>query len=198
MIDTRTIVVPESHSIISEAPSFVNKGRYWFYDVRLTEEAPNQYQKIIANAQNTIWIWDPYFDETSDHEIFQYVNVDEITISIVTSFKDGRSLQNLLNYRENIMGALPAYVKSGKIYLLAYYKNEWHDRFLIIDKKHVYLVGASVNNQREACRTTTGIYQLQDNSAEALFLIEKFKQYATDKNDRRYEKTTKNIVRNDA
>ena len=104
MIDTRTIVVPESHSIISEAPSFVNKGRYWFYDVRLTEEAPNQYQKIIANAQNTIWIWDPYFDETSDHEIFQYVNVDEITISIVTSFKDGRSLQNLSNYRENKIG----------------------------------------------------------------------------------------------
>lgn len=197
MIDTRTIIVPESHSIISEAPSFVNKGRYWFYDVRVTEAAPNQYQKIIANAQDTIWIWDPYFDETVDHEIFKHVSVNNITISIVTSFKDGRNVQNLSNYRENILKSLPPCVNSGKLYLLSYYKNEWHDRFLIIDKKHVYLVGASVNNQRLDFRTTTGIYQLQDDSDEAVFLIEKFKQYSTNTNNRRHEKTTKNIVRND-
>lgn len=196
MIDTTKIKVPKSHSIISETPSFVNKGRYWFYDVRETSAEPNQYQKIIANASEMIWIWDPYFNETTDYEVFKYISAEKITISIVTSFKEGRGLQNLSNYRENILKSLPACVNSAKLYILSYYKNEWHDRFLIIDQKHVYLVGASVNNQRYLYRTTTGIYQLQDDSEEAKFLINKFWNYATNVNSQKYEKTTKSFNRN--
>ena len=74
MIDTRTIVVPESHSIISEAPSFVNKGRYWFYDVRLTEEAPNQYQKIMLEKEVG-----GYSIKNYKQQIYQYLESQDLT-----------------------------------------------------------------------------------------------------------------------
>lgn len=160
-----------------------DKGAFYhFYDVRNkrrndVKPNPDFYAILISQAKHFIKIWDPYFHETEDCEVFKAVAASNITIIIVTSLDRKTRLQDkqsVIDYCNNIESNLPAAVKTATITVLAHDRNDWHDRFLIIDDR-CFLVGASVNNQLKN-NLSHGIYEVT-NQVDKKLIKDKFDIY---------------------
>lgn len=152
-----------------------DKGAFYhFYDVRnkRREEVkpnPDFYTILISQAKQFIKIWDPYFHETEDCEVFKAVKASNIIIKVVASLDHKNRFQDrqsVTDYCKNIESNLPAAVKSATITVLAHDRNDWHDRFLIIDDR-CFLVGASVNNQLKN-NLSHGIYEVTNQDDKKL------------------------------
>lgn len=158
---------------------------YHFYDVRdkkgkQVKDNPDYYSILISQAKESIRIWDPYFHEDTDCEVFQSVTANDISIMLVTSLDKNRNKpqdnQTVDDYSKYIERNLPNTVTKAKITIRAYEHNDWHDRFLIIDDRY-FLVGASVFNQYNNY-LSHGIYEVTNQKDKDL-ILGKFNLYFT-------------------
>lgn len=152
---------------VSTTYGFEMGDDYAFYD-RNTDESiePKYYQHIISQAKKIV-IWDPYFMEQYDGQLFESVTKEGVEIQILTVCREGtknqppQGLDEVKLLRDNIKNALrKAKIKtfSGCVFAFTFNKRKiytglgeriypCHDRFLIVDDTTAYLVGASMNNQ---------------------------------------------------
>ena len=160
-----------------------NKGNYWFFH---KDSYPTDYplllNEIIKNANSHIEIFDPYFKVTgrrSDQNIFNDISND-ITLKMITISK-----QNINNYKRDVLNAVRIKITSSKnirFGMRIIDENApadsgyvFHDRFLIIDQKDVYLVGSSIDYYLTP-RKSSGIYKI-DEEDTIKFIQEIYTEY---------------------
>lgn len=168
-----SITIPVDAPVVDNAPTFEQSGgNYQFYDKRKATRMPNAYEKLLAKAQRSIWVWDPYMDSDTFPELFKDVEAKSMRVEILTTLYPGKSKSDLQNLTTGIKNVLPSpCTVVGK----AYYRVDWHDRYLIIDESKVYLVGASMDAHADTGKSY-GICQLTD-SRDIEFVIRKYKEY---------------------
>lgn len=137
---------------------------------------PTYYKELLKCACEKVWIWDPYFgrdDESLFDVIPQKVDVrvlylwnrclrDSIAPTDVFSRIDGK----LTLPRGNLE---IGYFRDGTS---LFSNKKWHDRFLIIDRSTVFMVGSSLSSQHRDAKSF-GIYELSD-ADEAGLVFERF------------------------
>lgn len=171
-----SITLPQDAEVVDDAPSFVQSGgNYMFYDRRTTSRNPNAYEKLIASARRSIWVWDPYLDSVSFPRLFAKVAVKTIRIEILTTFALHRTKADLQAMTTNIRDEVAETCTSCDVVGVAYYKQDWHDRYLIIDEQKVYLVGASMDAHGDSNKSY-GIYEVTE-PKDISFIIQKYKDY---------------------
>lgn len=134
---------------------------------------PSLYQYVLGLAVNEVCIWDAYFHQV-DGAIFGSLNHSGIAIKMITEpkipltdFKNG--------VVTNMETAMNATVKYGCSIIITQAKGipysvwKMHDRFLIVDRTHVYLIGSSVGNYLSPCEST-GAYEITDNNDKDLII----------------------------
>lgn len=146
-----------------------NKGNYWFFhkDSYPTDN-PLLLNELIKNANTYIEIFDPYFKVTglrSDQDIFNDISND-VTLKMITL-----NNRNINNYKRDVLNAVRTKITSSKnvrFGMRIIDENAsadsgfvFHDRFLIIDQKDVYLVGSSIDYYLTP-RKSSGIYKIDD------------------------------------
>ncbi len=160
-------------------------GNYWFYHKgSYPNQEPLLYQHIINNANSDIEIWDPYFNvngNNSDHDIFNNIP-NNITLKILTQ----KGLNGTQSYLTDVHNSLKMKITSSKnirFGLRVFNKGDisnqgdwfFHDRYLIIDKTDIYLVGSSVGYHLKP-EKSTGIFKV-NNVDTGLFIISLFEEY---------------------
>lgn len=148
-------------SIVSATTfGFEFAGNYAFYDRNGDDSIqPGYYQHLLSGAKKII-IWDPHFMEEHDGKLFEFVTTNDVEIDILTvCTKTQQEQQEVIKLRDNIKNALrKAGITRycGYVYAFMHYKvrdgmghriYQCHDRFLMLDDKDLYMVGASMNNQ---------------------------------------------------
>lgn len=156
-------------SSVNGLTNFVDGKYYHFYD-RLQvskHNRPSLYQQLLAEAKDSIIIWDPHYHECQG-TIFSQIQQNNIRIEILTICENGESKSDLENFARNILKAInDKKVPKCQVKMYALMPRnlrkvkwaEWHDRFLIIDNKEVYLVGASLDGH-ESSNKSHGICRL--------------------------------------
>ena len=170
------ITLPRDAEVVDDAPSFVQSGgNYMFYDRRTTFRKPNAYEKLIASANRSIWVWDPYLDSDNFPRLFAKVEAKTIRIEILTTLALHKSKDDLQTITTNIRDEVLDTCTSCDVVGIAYYKQDWHDRYLIIDEQKVYLVGASMDAHRDSNKSY-GIYEVTE-PKDIGFIIQKYTDY---------------------
>ncbi len=161
------------------------QSEYWFYHKgSYPNDNPLLYQELVDSATKEIIIWDPYFNvypRNADQNIFANIGND-ITIKILVY----TSLQNKINYLNDVKDALKAVIPSNKDcrFGIRLINNDdehnegsrfFHDRFLIIDETNVFLVGSSVGYHIQP-KLSTGIFKVSNNETKD-FIKSIFKHY---------------------
>lgn len=134
---------------------------------------PGLYQYALGLASDEIWVWDPYFHQV-DGAIFGAITKAGVKIKMITEpkvalndFKDG-----VVSHMET---AMTASVKVGCTITITQAKgtgfSDWktHDRFLIVDRTQVYLIGSSVGNYQFQAEST-GAYEVVDGKDKELIV----------------------------
>lgn len=169
--------------VLSENTGFDKGENYYFYDA-LSGQSPHLYQNLIASAEHRIIIWDPFFMENCDSDLFGNVRNDGVDIFILTAYRRNGSQDkdSLETFKNNILKALGSHVQTSKVIICSIklnYKNQYlttvcHDRFLFVDDR-VYLIGASMNNQISS-KESFGIHEVI-HEADKNLIIKKFNEY---------------------
>lgn len=174
---------------------------FWFYD-RLDnhESGPTIYRALLEQAESKIYIWDPYLG-ADDVVLFDNLSAG-IDIWILTCCDASRECRMGDNFKlflskmiieqnRKKYGLKIAAIDKSKIQKELRKKENQvragekvpHDRFLFIDEKRVFLVGASlqyhsVENTGFGDRdvSTTTIYEIQEQEQRD-FLLGEFKSY---------------------
>lgn len=178
------ITLPTSTTPTTGNYNMLNDGAniYWLYHKpSFPGVEPLLYDDIISKANNSIDVWDPYFHAATDPIIFSNVQ-NNVTIRILS--RKGLTAVGLTympNVRNAIQGIIP--VSKNVSFCIGVIdtstKGDWdfHDRFLIIDTSEVYLIGASVENNHTA-KKTSGIYKVQ-NTTTGSFIMAQFNNHWT-------------------
>lgn len=160
------------------------KGNYWFYHKEsFPDTPPLLYTQLINNAKFSIEIFDPYFnvnDNNNDQSIFDYIPCNT-TLKILTL----KGIDKQKSYLQDVLNKARSKIPSSRNIRFGIrvinkaddkMKNfQFHDRFLIIDKKTIYLIGSSIGYHIEP-NQSTGIYMVNDDlSAE--FIKEIYTEY---------------------
>lgn len=161
-----------SPSASSSTP--LESGRHYRYflkkDYNVAGAAPSFYKDVISTAKKKIQILDPYF-HVSDAVIFSGIT-SRLDIEIVTlRGTQATYLSDTVSAIETALTGnpcksntsvkictLPNRYSSGTEYT-KYEEWRFHDRMLIIDDKHFYLVGSSVEYHHNL-KASTGIYEV--------------------------------------
>ena len=161
-----------SPSASSSTP--LESGRHYRYflkkDYNVAGAAPSFYKDIISTAKKKIQILDPYF-HLGDAVIFSGIT-SRLDIEIVTlRGTQATYLSDTVSAIETALTGnpcksntsvkictLPNRYSSGTEYT-KYEEWRFHDRMLIIDDKHFYLVGSSVEYHHNL-KASTGIYEV--------------------------------------
>lgn len=169
--------------VLSEHTGFDKGDNYYFYDA-FSGQSPLLYQNLISSAEQRIIIWDPFFMENYDFDLFCNVQKEGIDIFILTAYKrnGSQNKDSLERFKNNILKALGNHVLPSKVIICSVklnYKNQYlttvcHDRFLFVDDR-VYLIGASMNNQISS-KESFGILEVI-NEADKSLIIKKFNEY---------------------
>lgn len=178
-------ITPPSSSNLSGRSSYnmLDDGSdiYWFHHKPDFQDLhPTLYDSLISSASESIEIWDPYFNEQKDHIIFTSIKAN-VFIKILTTKgldRNGTYLQNIYSeVKSTIPSAKNVSFCIGVINRSEMAKRVWefHDRFLILDRTRVYLVGASVEYNYKSM-ASSGIYRISNNIT-ANFIIEQFDKY---------------------
>lgn len=168
-----SITIPVDAPVVDNAPTFEQSGgNYQFYDKRKATRMPNAYEKLLAKAQRSIWVWDPYMDSDTFPELFKDVEAKSMRVEILTTLYPGKSKADLQLLTTGIRDMLPSPCTVSGI---AYKRVDWHDRYLIIDESMVYLVGASMDAHSDTGKSY-GICKLTD-TRDIAFVIRKYKEY---------------------
>lgn len=157
----------KSSGIDTDSSGFEQKGNYYYYD-HSSAQPPRLYQQILSNAEKSIDIWDPFFTKGAAH-VFEKVTKDNICINILTKLQikgpyDSQTegeLNDFVNQIKSLFkkGAIPQL--DVYCYKVKHFDKNWHDRYLIIDDKDVYLVGTSMDAQVSTDKDF-GIYHIVD------------------------------------
>ena len=157
-------------SSVNGSTNFVDGKYYHFYDRMLTSNTPGLYQELLASAENSIVIWDPHYRECRC-DVFSAIHKDGIYIEVLTICYDEESKDDMEVFGNKILDAIDdTDVPNCKVRINALaprdlrqiHWTEWHDRYLIIDNKKVFLVGASIDAQ-EKSNKSFGIYEMTEN-----------------------------------
>lgn len=177
------IVLTPQTPVLSGITGFDKGDNYYFYDAYLGQ-SPHLYQSLIASAENRIIIWDPFFMENCDYDLFSNVQKDGIEIFILTAYKRNgcQDKDSLDTFKNNILKALSSHAPTCRVVICSiklnlrkqYVTAVCHDRFLFVDDR-VYLVGASMNNQISS-KESFGVCEITDESDKGL-IIRKFNEY---------------------
>lgn len=169
--------------VLSENIGFDKGENYYFYDA-LSGQPPHLYQNLIALAEHHIIIWDLFFMEEYDSDLFGSVKNDGVEIFILTAYKrnGSQNKDSLETFKNNILKAMGSHVLPSKVIICSVklnYKNQHlttvcHDRFLFVDDR-VYLIGASMNNQISS-KESFGIHEVI-NEADKNLIRKKFNEY---------------------
>lgn len=140
---------------------------------------PTLYQNVLSQASQEVWVWDPYFHQV-DGAIFGSITKPNVKIKMITEpkvplidFKDG--------VVSNMETSMTASVKVGCTLTITQAKgmgfSNWkmHDRFLIVDKALVYLIGSSVGYYLSLAEST-GAFEVVDSNDKDL-IIKAFEYY---------------------
>lgn len=189
------VTIPASAAIASISHNFEQGADYYFFDNR-KEEVPNLYKQLLAAATDHIQIWDPYYDENKDAELFEDVKANIMDIEILTTQEhhgcNSRTAQELA---DNILNAIPKEnTPKCKVIVRSFAngaKNRanlpiplWHDRYLIIDKTEVFLIGPSLTSQVETKRSF-GFFRL--NLTDDIKVVKKyFEEYRNELTSSQY------------
>lgn len=145
---TSLITTPDDYGFVNHG------GDYYFHD-RALGKPPRYYQHILSQAERQIDIWDPYFKHSAA-QVFDEVTQSDISINILTilSLKgqyDKQTKNDIDNFADEIKNILHGNGVTPQLYIQCYIKPSfnkiWHDRYLIIDEKEVYLIGTSLDEQ---------------------------------------------------
>lgn len=167
------ISVTNSSSLVTK-PSNTKEGeRYSYYDVATGGGSPYKYKELLNTAKKYIAIWDPYLNK-GDERIFDSLKGNKLEILILCSCDDYQSEVEISDIADKIYAKISS---TDSTLQIKCYRNRkiggryfninalWHDRYLIIDKETVYLVGSSINNQISG-NLSSGIYKIDDGNAE--------------------------------
>jgi hypothetical protein len=181
---------PEDFSLNSSYRMYHDAiGNYWFYhkDTFPCNE-PLFYQSILEQAISEIDIWDPYINvNNNEFNLFSSIN-DNVTIKFLTSKKLNKpcnsnihydieaKLKNSITHLSNVRFGIRIINESEPAI-----NDNWlfHDRFLIIDKREVYLIGSSIGWHTLAIGAT-GIHRLREQETKEFIIaiFDKFWKYA--------------------
>lgn len=137
---------------------------------------PIYYKELLKCVCEKVWIWDPYFFN-GDESVFDAIppNVDVRFLYMWNKNIQGAvSPQNVFSKIDGRL-ALPKGVLEVaflKVNTALYSERKWHDRFLIIDKSSIFLIGASLMSQRYDAKCF-GIYEM-NNVDDAGLVMERF------------------------
>lgn len=168
--------------------------QYWFYDHPTALTLPPMlYKQLIEGACHSVCIWDPYFNvpgssnkERSmddDSKLFSYIRQPlhlrylldrpEIKAEMYQDWENSISKNITLNDKANLKIEFGYINKKSETHFSKFW--EFHDRFLIIDKRDVYLMGASVGYHLNPTHST-GICKLEHDS-DIDIVIQQFERY---------------------
>ena len=155
-------------SSVNGSTNFVDGKYYHFYDFGLTDGEPLLYCQLLANAQNSIVIWDPHYRNV-DVDLFSDIHQNGIYIEVLTICEVGEAKSDMDAFAEEILDSLDEDINTCVVNVIALMPKsqrkaswtEWHDRYLILDGNKVYLVGASIDAQNYTNKSF-GIYRLTE------------------------------------
>lgn len=186
----------------------------WFYD-RLDnhESGPTIYRALLEQAESKIFVWDPYLGK-DDVVLFENLSagIDVWILTCCDASKECRMGQNFNMFlsrikteqKRNKFGLKIAAIDKSKIQTELRKKEIQvrtgekipHDRFLFIDKRRVFFIGASlqyhsVENSGFGNRdvSTTMIYEIQEQEQRD-FLLREFMSYWNPDSDKNRKYTT--------
>ena len=151
---------------------------FYHHPDRINDE-PLLYKNLVSSATRSVEIWDPYFND-NDTEIFSHLK-DNVQAKVLIFYSKemfrSRTTQLKLLTTIKLSGKSGVKVRFGCVDRgnATYKEWEWHDRWLIIDEKQVFLVGASISSHIKP-NHTTGVYELQEDEDKEL-VKEMFKKY---------------------
>ena len=154
-------------------------GCYYFYD-KLSGKTPRYYQHLLSEAKTRIDIWDPFFT-TDSAQIFDEVTQEGITINILTKLNTYRNQtkEEINDFADKIKNILNKNGVTPSLYIYCYIKKTfdhiWHDRYLIIDEKDVYLIGTSIDEQINP-QKDFGIYKMTPSIEDCTLIKDKMKK----------------------
>lgn len=165
------IIPSKDVSSVNGSTNFVNGKYFHFYDkLRVNKSClPLLYQQMLAEAKDSIVIWDPHYHECKG-TVFSRIQQNNIRIEILTICENEERKSDIKDFARNILKAIDGKkVPKCQVTIHALMPRklrktkwtEWHDRFLIIDNKDVYLVGASLDGH-ESSSKSHGICQLTE------------------------------------
>lgn len=157
------------------------KGNHYYFSCRpdFGGVTPSLYQQVLGLAVHEVWVWDSYFHQT-DGAIFGALTNPGISIKMITEPKVPLAIFKS-RVVTNMETTMIAAIKAGCSITITQAKgmgfSDWkmHDRFLIVDKTHVFLIGSSVGNYLIAGEST-GVYEVTDNEDKEL-IISAFEYY---------------------
>lgn len=160
---------------------------YEFYT--FPNDPPQFYQEKLLKATESIEIWDPYFDVASA-KLFEVVEQNGIKINILTRYLCDKQIDaycKIKEFKDAIIKALRKHSVSGyHLSLKCNYRDDyakiWHDRYLIIDNKDVYLVGTSLREVLSP-KKSFGMYHVDNELDSALIISKKEECFNSCKND---------------
>lgn len=139
---------------------------------------PTYYEELLKCAWEKVWIWDPYFGQ--DDELLFSVIPEKVDVRIMYLWN--KCLKNAIapsDVYARIDGQLTLPKGNLEVAFLQdktslYSNRKWHDRFLIIDKSTVFLIGGSLTSQRYDAKSF-GIYELSEADDVGL-VLERFEE----------------------
>lgn len=185
------ISLPSSVPSVAPVSDNMEHGlHYAFYDHSdKKSDGPKMYAELLRSAQNSIRIWDPYFNKSgaSDHLLFGYIK-NPVEIYYLTN---GTKVENCRIAREKaqlLWDNVPVAVRDKSTLHFAFVTKDvnddymFHDRWLILDDSRYFLVGGSINYHAGTPTCSTGIYEVMDDEDQQLISkkFNKFYQHAID------------------
>jgi hypothetical protein len=174
-----------SKSVINQFQTHEDRsGKYYFYHKVSSSQPPKIYQHLVSQANSDVYVWDPYFNTNGngndDHLIFESIG-NGITISLLTQ----KGISPGSPYLNEILDSLKLFIHPSKNTTIGIHiidkgiesQEKWlfHDRFLILDRTTVFIVGASLGWHIKS-QNSTGIYRVTDQET-ANFIISIFDEY---------------------
>lgn len=165
-------------NITTDTDGFVHGENYHFY-MPSTRQYPQLYQQLLSTANSCIDIWDPYFTKEAAHVFDLVQNRDGLHINILTRQSIDKTRKDFDEFIDEVKNILKRNKNinthyHGYFYTKKKFDTIWHDRYLIIDKEYVYLVGTSIDEQINPVKSF-GIHQIEKEGDKVL-ILEKFEE----------------------
>jgi len=177
---------PEDYRPISSYRMYNDTiDNYWFYhkDSDPVNE-PLLYKELLNSANNKIEVWDPWVNTCqNEFEIFNSIK-ENITVKFLTLKKLNKPCNsNYLSEIETEFKNAVSHLTNVRLGIRVINESDpsnnenwfFHDRFLIIDRQKVYLIGSSIGWHTKSIGST-GIYKIQG-SETIEFIIAIFDEF---------------------